>query len=338
VALERLLVRELLAEYKRIDAEHFKDALEIPTLALAESRARLGAWHRETRTLEISRPLVLEQSWGAVVEVLKHEMAHQYAHEVLGATDESAHGPAFRSVCERLGIDAAASGVPQAEGRVVATVARLLALAESSNVHEAEAAMAAAQRLMLKHNIEHTSQAYAFRQLGKPTGRTTEAERILAMILGKHFFVEVIWVPVYRALEGKRASVLEICGSRENLAMAEYVYEFLMRTAERLWSDRENLTKTGRNERQRYLSGVMSGFAEKLDRQARAHEKSGLVWIRDADLERYYRKRHPHVRHVRYAGQLRTSAYADGKEAGRKIILHKPVGGSATARGRLLPP
>jgi len=281
---------------------------------------------------------VLEQSWGAVVEVLKHEMAHQYAHEVLGATDESAHGPAFRSVCERLGIDAAASGVPQAEGRVVATVARLLALAESSNVHEAEAAMAAAQRLMLKHNIEHTSQAYAFRQLGKPTGRTTEAERILAMILGKHFFVEVIWVPVYRALEGKRASVLEICGSRENLAMAEYVYEFLMRTAERLWSDRENLTKTGRNERQRYLSGVMSGFAEKLDRQARAHEKSGLVWIRDADLERYYRKRHPHVRHVRYAGQLRTSAYADGKEAGRKIILHKPVGGSATARGRLLPP
>ena len=47
-----------------------------------------------------------------MVEVLKHEMAHQYAHEILGARDESAHGEAFRTVCQRLGIDASGD-VPQ---------------------------------------------------------------------------------------------------------------------------------------------------------------------------------------------------------------------------------
>jgi hypothetical protein len=309
-------------------------------IALTDSDARLGAWHKRTRTLEISRTLVLEKSWGAVVEVLKHEMAHQYAHEVLGATDETAHGPAFRSVCERLGIDASSSGVPHAEGEsraVSRRVARLLALAESPNIYEAEAAMAAAHRLMLKYNIEHAASAsYSFRELGKPTGRTTEAERILAMILGKHFFVEVIWVPVYRPLEGKRGSILEISGSAENLAMAEYVYDFLMHTAERLWEQHQEQTQTGRRERKAYFSGVMSGFLEKLDAQAKTHRQKGLVWLRDADLESYYRKRHPHVRHVRYAGERRTHAYADGKDAGRKIILHKPVGGAAIDRGRLL--
>ena len=87
-------------------------------------------------------------------------MAHQYVHEVLGKVDESAHGPAFRELCARLGIDAGAAGVPAAgapsadDARVLERIARLLALAESANVHEAQAAMNAAQRLMLKHNLE----------------------------------------------------------------------------------------------------------------------------------------------------------------------------------------
>src|SRR5207248_891299 len=114
----------------------------------------------------------------------------------LGERGETAHGPRFRAVCERLGIDGAASGVPQSRsvpGSVEATrkmadrIARLLALAESPNVHEAEAAMAAAQRLLLKHNIElgreRSAQGYAWKHVGRVTGRTTEAERVLSLVL-----------------------------------------------------------------------------------------------------------------------------------------------------------
>src|SRR5215472_8141054 len=133
-ALERALLRELVTEYKSINRSHFKGALRTPTVELVDSRAHLGRWVVDSRTLELSRPLVRSQSWPVVVEVLKHEMAHQYVYEVLRRTDETAHGPAFRDVCARLGIDPAAAGMPRAgnqphEERLVERVARLLALA-----------------------------------------------------------------------------------------------------------------------------------------------------------------------------------------------------------------
>jgi hypothetical protein len=349
--LEAALLRELAESYRHLALAYFKGNLKLPQFELVTSRARLGRWIPDTRIIELSRPLVLEQPWGIVVEVLKHEMAHQYVAEVLGEHGESAHGPRFRAVCEKLGIDAAASGMPVPtpgaahgdHGKVGERIARLLALAESPNVHEAEAAMAAAQRLLLKHNIELRSTraalGYSWRHLGEPTGRTTEAERVLSLILGKHFFVEAIWVPVYRPALGKRGSVLEICGSPENVEIAEYVHGYLVQTAARLWM--EHKVEQGifsNRDRRTFLAGVMSGMSEKLAREAKQSEGAGLVWIADGDLEDFFRRRHPHVRHIRYAGQRRTDAYAHGREAGKKIVIHKGVKGSAEQRGHLLGP
>ena len=349
--LEAALLREIAESYRHLALAYFRGNLKLPQFELVASRGRLGRWIPDTRIIELSRPLVLEQPWGIVVEVLKHEMAHQYVAEVLGEQGESAHGPRFRAVCDKLGIDAAASGMPVPTpgaahgdlGKVGERIARLLALAESPNVHEAEAAMAAAQRLLLKHNIElrqaRTAQGYAWRHLGTPTGRTTEAERVLSLILSKHFFVEAIWVPVYRPVLGKRGSVLEICGSPENVEIAEYVHGYLVQTAARLWM--EHKVEQGifsNRDRRTFLAGVMSGMSEKLAREAKQSESAGLVWIADGDLEDFFRRRHPHVRHIRYAGQRRTDAYAHGKEAGKKIVIHKGVRGSAEQRGHLLGP
>jgi hypothetical protein len=183
------------------------------------------------------------------------------------------------------------------------------------------------------------ARGYAHRHLGRPTGRVIEHLRIVAMILGKHFFVEVIWIPVYRALEGKRGSVLEICGTPENLEIAEYVHDYLLKTAERLWQDFQRARGLRqRRDRRTFLAGVMSGFADKLARQARAHKEEGLVWVRDADLQHFFRRRHPYIRHVRHAGTRRNEAYAQGREAGQKIVLHRAVREGAADRGRVLPP
>ncbi|MDI1446685.1 DUF2786 domain-containing protein [Polyangium sp. 6x1] len=346
--LETALLRELRSAYQDLNATFFRRALKIPTIELGDAERYLGRWHRETRCIEIGRRLVIERPWGIVVEVLKHEMAHQYVHEVLGQTSEQAHGPAFRGVCQRLGIDGQASGLPEARGeepgeaRVLERIAKLLALAESANVNEAQAAMNAAHRLMLKYNIdsvaERQAHGYGFRHLGKPTGRVTEAERRLASILGKHFFVEVIWVPVYRPLEGKRGSVLEICGSHANLEMASYVYAFLTRTAEQLWTTHKKAKGLGGNrDRRTFVAGVMAGFDEKLGAQREINTSEGLVWVKDADLGRYYRQRHPRIQHVKYAGGPRSEAHAEGRAAGRRIVLHKPVGQGPSGGVRLLP-
>ena len=151
-------MRELLAAHRQLNLSHFKGALKTPQIALSDATSFLARWLRALSTIEFSRAFVAKaESWGVVIEVLKHEMAHQYVHEILGE-DESPHGPAFRAACERLGIDARARGLPDAQldpagQRVLERVHKLLALAESDNRHEAEAAAAAAQRLMLRHNL-----------------------------------------------------------------------------------------------------------------------------------------------------------------------------------------
>lgn len=345
-ALEKALLHELREQYKLLAYSHFKSAVALPQIELVDSRSRLGRFVASTRTIELSRALVLEHPWGVVVEVLKHEMAHQYVYEVLGERDETPHGPRFRAVCERLGIDGAAQGMPRSQAetgdqKIAERIARLLALAESPNAHEAEAAMAAAQRLLLKHNIAlqaaRTAQGYVWKHLGKPTGRTTEAERVLSLILAKHFFVEAIWVPVYRPAEGKRGSVLEICGTPQNVEIAEYVHGYLIETAARMWRDYKiSVDIRSDRERRTFLAGVMSGFSEKLAREAKASREAGLVWVADGDLATYFRKRHPHVRHIRYAGQRRSDVYDHGKLVGEEIVIHKGIKADPVERGLLL--
>lgn len=198
--LEAALLRELSTTWHEIAQSHFPRALQAPVVALSDSPHRLGCWHRLHRTVSIARELVFQQPWGVVREVLKHEIAHQYVDEVLGIHDETAHGPAFARVCREHGIDATAAGLPTGSGGSPATsgqnpvlrrIMRLLALADSPNLHEAEAAMNEARRLMVAHNIDAAATAstdgYRFRHVGPAKARTDTSERILAGILSRHF-------------------------------------------------------------------------------------------------------------------------------------------------------
>jgi len=313
-----------------------------------DSKSRLGQWLSATKTIELSRSLLLEHGWSALVEVLKHEMAHQYVDEVLGARDETAHGPAFRRVCAERGIDARASGSPTAsaeasreEQSALEKIARLLTLASSPNEHEAQAAMAAAQRLMLKYNLDVSAKSvardYCFRHVGKPSGRVFEAPRILALILSEHFFVETIWVPVWRPLEGKRGSVIEVCGTRANVELADYVHDFLTHTSERLWREHKRAHAiTGNRDRRAFLAGVMTGFRNKLKSQTKEHREHGLVWRGDAELSAYLKQRHPRSHWTRYSSSQHQAAHAEGQRAGSQIVLHRGLGAKAENRGRLL--
>jgi predicted SprT family Zn-dependent metalloprotease len=344
-AQEAALVRELFATLKHLSRTYFKDALRPAQLSLSDAEGFLGRYSHETRSIELSRAFLHTAPWGSVVEVLKHELAHQFVLEVLREY-EAPHGPAFRAVCDRLGIDARASGqpapTPSAQSqRVLERVHKLLALAESDNRHEAEAAAAAAQRLMLRHNLEAPEPAhetgYGYVHLGRITGRVSEWERRLGNLLSEHFFVEVIWVPAYRTHEQKRGSVLEAIGSSENLALAAYVYDFLVRSAERLW--RTHKSEQGiREDRERmaYFAGVMSGFAQKLKVQARAHKADGLIFQPHEKLAAYTRKRHPYMRTVSHAGHRRGDAFAQGEQAGRNVLLHRGVTRGASSETRLL--
>lgn len=348
--LEAAAMRAVMNEYITLNFERFDQQLRLPPLAFIDSRVRLGHWVPNPRGIELARSLLTEHGWGVLVEVLKHEMAHQYVDEVLGVREEGPHGRTYRHVCRERGIDARAAGLPEAsvestskqaskQGRVLDRIAKLLALAQSANEHEAQSAANTAQRLMLKYNLdwvnEPQARAYAFRHVGRETGRVSEHERVIAGILDQYFFVDAIWVPVWRAREGKPGSVLELCGSTTNLEIASYVYDFLLQTAERLWKEhKRELRITANRDRRAFLAGVMLGFEEQLVAEQRSAKQEGLVWIGDPELRRWFKERHPRVRTIRRESSGSWGAREQGREVGRDIVLRRGVTeGSSNGRG-----
>jgi hypothetical protein len=341
----RAVLRELALEYQELNRNYFKNQLRPIPLSLREGAGLLGCFVSDPRRIELARALVMLEPWGSVIEVLKHEMAHQFVVEVMRGEAETSHGPRFQRLCEQLGIDARGSGLPQTptdRSPILDRIRKLFALAGSSNQNEAEAAMRMAHRLMLKHNLERPSDddanAYGFRHLGRYTGRISEAENLLAGLLGEFFFVQPIWVSVYRVEDNKRVSVLEVTGRHENLAMAEYVHGFLQNAAEALWREHKQQNDIRRDsERRVYMAGVMRGFAEKLRNERRVAEETGLVWVADPLAQRYFKRRHPRVRTtMRYSSEHRAAA-AQGRAAGRSLVLNRPLSKGPGKKIRALP-
>lgn len=353
--LEAALVRELRNRYDWDNRARFGGRLVAPVIVLTDSTMYLGRWNSATRVLEISRTLVLERPWLEVASVLEHEMAHQFVDEVLRVHTETAHGETFRRVCAERGIDARAAGKPSPEaaadpsgsggdagaGRVLDRIRKLLALAGSSNQHEAEIAMRKAHELMLRHNIEATAtravHRYEVRHLGDPEKRRTRVESEIAGLLSEFFFVKVIRVPVYLPRHGKSGIVFEIAGTLPNVEMASHVFAFLLATAERLWREnRHDARVRGGRDRLAYQSGVIGGFREKLLSERVDLKQTGLVWVGDRNLDGFYHARHPHITTRRHNVRI-NGAHTAGREAGRTIVLHKPVERGSTASGpRLL--
>ena len=144
-------------------------------------------------------------------------------------------------------------------------------------------------------------------------------------------------MPVWRPREGKRGSVLEVCGTTLNLTIAEHTHAFLLHTADRLWTQYRRAHAIGNRDRRTYQAGVMTGFREKLDAAAQA-PRARRAWSGSATptSASYWRRRHPYVRFTRHAGAERNEAHADGRAAGRNIVLQRAVH-ERVARGRLLP-
>ena len=306
-ALMRRFVRGLEAEW--LLAREFlplalAQAFRVPGFAVIETRRILGQWvEAPVREIRLAARLILEHPWYAVVEVLKHEMAHQLAAEVLGDAGETAHGESFRAACRLLGVSPAASmrTVPLDEAvlgenkeagatdAIVLRVKKLLALAGSPNRNEAERAMAKAHELMIKYNLKQMHGEHALPdeyfavRVGKAALRHALDSHALATLLRDFYFVKVIWIPTYVIDREKMGRVLEICGSRGNVQLACYVHDYVRRYIEDEWRTCRVVSRK-RNGKRDFALGVIRGFREVLDRQSAAPETRALVRAGDSRL------------------------------------------------------
>ena len=328
--------------------------LRPPTFALSDAETTWGGWLGELRELRIGRRLVWEHPWYAVVDVLRHEMAHQVAHEILGGRGEGPHGPGFRQACGWLGVaprtsdtyptlDQLVAGREELgeEDRIRLRIQKLLALAESPNQHEAERALAKAQELMARHNVDligrGAARDYLSIRLGEAKQRHGRDTQILSGILGQYYLVRPIWVPGYDPQSGAVGKVLEISGTAMNVRLAHYVYDFVRQFCDREWRVFSAGRRLGRTGRRDFAIGILTGFAKKLGEETAhaAPQIRDLVRSGDPGLDGYVERRFPRLS-TRRSGPLscRSDLLAEGQRLGRDLTIHPGV---ETGRGpRLL--
>ncbi len=347
--LERAILHGIACEWEaaRLCLQAGKQPLiRKPTFALADLKSQWANWSGDKRQITISRQLVLNYPWDSIRDVLLHEMAHQIASELLNGFAQPPHGPAFQQACELLRIHPAASADYQPlhdrlmndhtsiYDKRMQRIRKLLALAESKNRFEAEAAMTKAHELIARHNIE-LKDHLAERQflsifIGSPALRHPREDYHLANLLQDFYFVWGIWVPAYVLHKGKMGRVLEISGAPHNLKMADYVHDFIRTFIENQWSAYNQDRGLNRYRKTDFAVGIIAGFRDKLQSNVN-HKKSSpnllaLIRKKDPQLKKYYQFRYPHTASIQSATSRQDArVLKDGKKVGQQLIIAKGV-------------
>jgi hypothetical protein len=347
--LERRIVHGLSCEWENAcgmlssrDRNRFKP----PLFSLRDMTSRLGYWSNEKNEIVISRSLAMNFPWDDVREVLFHEMAHQYAEQILGAGDEPPHGPIFKKACRRLRANPKASGrfkplheslrdsAVSENDRILMRVKKLLSLAESSNRHEAEAAMSKAHALIKKYNVDLVKKTprrnFISMFVGKPALRHPREVYYLANLLQTFYFIQGIWVSAYVLDKGKMGRVFEVSGTTQNVNMASYVYDFVMNFIQQHWHQYNGLKGLNRHRQTDFAVGIIEGFSNKLS-QGEAKDNTpassdALVAVKDPMLKKYMTHRYPHTRSFRRTASTQDDrVLKDGYRIGKKMVISKGI-------------
>ncbi len=226
--------------------------------------------------------------------------------------------------------------------KILERVRKLMTLAGSDNPHEAQLAMAAANKLLLKHNLDLADAdgetQFSWRWVGTPTGRVGLDRKLISMILRDHFFVQCLWVHSTRPTDDRRVRMLELMGAPHNLELAEYVHDYLTRTLDVLWKERRKTHGGGNAARNAFRAGILMGFRDHLDEQKTRHDEQGLIWLGDPALNDFLHARYPRTRKMRASSCLNSQDHHAGRAIGRKLRIRPGVEGGAKNRGRRLPP
>jgi hypothetical protein len=332
--------------------------LQKPTFRLADTRAQLGLWSPARREICLSRHLVQNHPWDDIREVLRHEMAHQLADTVLASDDQPPHGPAFQQACLMLRADPAAAvsrrplherlstGGRQEENPLRQRVQKLLSLAQSGNIHEAEAAMRKAHQLMARHHLTtltcDPARAFVSIFLGQPALRHFKEAYFLANLIQDFYFVQGLWVPAFVVAKGRVGRVLEISGTPANVSQAGYVFEFVAAYVDRRWQEMTADQRLTRYQKSDFAVGVIEGFRHKLAQEQFPDcppAERALIRQTDPRLSTYLRRRYPRTSQIqRGGGRQDQNVYRRGLAAGEEMILHRGIAHRSCDITRKLPP
>jgi hypothetical protein len=362
--------RQLLKEHELI-CRRYGLELARPVIEVVEVSSYWGKWLAETGTISLSHNLLYSQPWDAVLNVLKHEMAHQLVAEIMAGAP--GHGADFKKACDILGLPArfrkASStmpgGVPDEPDRrptdserILKKIRKLLALTDSTNEHEALQAMQKARQLLDRYNLDeeleqnNTGAVFSNLLINLRRKRVECYHRAICSLLIEYFHAEIIITPLYDARDLTTYRCIDIMGKDGNVKIAGYVYHFLMDRLPALWQEHQATNPGPKNGRNSYWLGVLNGFREGLanDRQTReetpAAAKADLppatkanllpTAIDDRAMGLFVASRYPKLKSSRRrATRVDPRHFEAGRKDGRRLKFRKGLDRDGDKQKRL---
>ena len=210
--------------------------------------------------------------------------------------------------------------------RTYEKIKKLLSLASSSNENEAKAAAAMASKLMIKHNISaqevNTEKTYTEHTVNEQKRTPTEAKYILN-ILNDYFFVKA-FVSRNRLTNTTKCLLM---GTPENVEIASYVFDYLVRSFRDTWNDYKKENKTNGTSKQAFYFGLYEGLQEKLKAaKVEVETEIGIAVVPDAGISRWLNERGVQVR--KSSSKVSTNdsdALSAGQYAGKNMEIRPGV-------------
>ena len=307
--LEAALVRELARCYDRLNWKHFGDRLRLPVLVAVEHDAATRAVDaRDAHARAVARA----RHRAAVARGDRRCSSTRW--RTSSSTRCSAFATRARTARRSGGCARSAAstrvrhGAPVARAtrrrrrRSIERIRKLLALAGSSNQHEAEIAMkqgARADAAPQHRAVARCEREFEVRHLGEPrTPRERASRPRSSALLSEFFFVEVIRIPVYLPRDGhaRGASTRSRARARTSRWRA---------TSTRSCS-RPPSGCGKRTAATRACAAAATALAVSVRRDPRVSREAavlervelrgaGLVWVGDKRLEDFYRRRNPRI-------------------------------------------
>lgn len=268
--------------------------------------------------------------------VVRHELAHYITFLNHGET-VLPHGSEFKMVCQRLGwgediykatfdLDTSKTGCNTHESGIFRKIQKLLALATSSNTHEAELAMIKSQQLLLKHNIDAAFRAEkndekVFLKRILHQKKIDAKMRAIANIVAT-FFVHIVYA------RSQKYTCLEIVGSSSNIEIAEYVAGVLQYELDTLWNQAQKLSGLrGTIAKNSFFMGLAKGYCNKVQalKREHTHDITNALMVIEKQLVDAKSMVYPRLSSARSSAQHCRESLLLGEKMGKQLNIKTSI-------------
>jgi hypothetical protein len=319
----RKQIKEYVKKYHAVKSIPMFHRLTYPNVIIVDTTEFLGrcSFDENVCTIQIAEKVIHDTM---CADVLGHEVAHFLDH------NKSGHGEEFKAICAILGVPTTARRPIDCINTIdtlLTKIQKLLALSESSNVHEAETAMIMARKLMHKYGITEVSPSQkiwrtVLTAYSNYTAEYKTITRIVAKMTGTYIVLDKQYESNY----------IRAHGTRTQLEIAGYLFDYLHTELATLYKKARKEGNLQGNAKSAFYYGILRSMDARFKEQDNT-EGWGLVVSNTVDdLVKKFIYDEPLITSKSKSTRIgNVQAYNMGQKAGKTLQIRQGVAQKQTA-------